>query len=92
MLKYKILIKLYVLSCLLICFVCGDTIQVERVGLCLLIALVLTHNVGIFTSIKTSSLVLYFNGTILCETKNMISGYKGTLWLESLSNTGVVTH
>ena len=47
--------------------VCGDTIQAEVVVLCLLIALVLTHSVGIFTSIKTSSLVRKFDRTILCE-------------------------
>jgi hypothetical protein len=49
MLKYKILIKLYVLICLLLCCVFGDKIQ-EVVVLCLLIALVLTHNAGFFTS------------------------------------------
>jgi len=68
--------KLYVLSCLLICCVYGDTIQAEVAVLCLLIALVLPHNAEIFTSIKTSSLVPKFDGTILCKTKNMISGYK----------------
>jgi hypothetical protein len=39
MLKYKILIKLYVLSSMLICCVYGDTIQAEMVVLCLLVAL-----------------------------------------------------
>ena len=35
MLKYKILIKLYVLICVLIYFVCGYNIQAEVVGLLL---------------------------------------------------------
>jgi hypothetical protein len=39
MLEYKIQIKLYVLSCMLICCVYGDTIQAEAVVLCLLFAL-----------------------------------------------------
>ena len=39
MLKYIILIKLCVLSCVLVCCVYGDTIQVELVVLCLLVAL-----------------------------------------------------
>jgi hypothetical protein len=109
MLKYKTLIKLYALSCLLICcvygdtilvscllvvllicYVYGDTIQTEVAVLCLLIALVLPHNAEIFISIKTSRLVPKFDGTILCKTKNMISGYKYILWTESVPNTGVV--
>ena len=39
MLKCKVLIKLNVLSCVLICCVYGDTIRVEVVVLCLLVAL-----------------------------------------------------
>jgi len=39
MLKYRILIQSYVLSCVLICCVCGDTIHVEVVLLCLLVVL-----------------------------------------------------
>jgi len=39
MLKYIILIKLFVLSSLLICFVYGDTIQVEVVVVYLLVML-----------------------------------------------------
>jgi hypothetical protein len=39
MLKYEILIKLYVLSCVLICSVCGDIVQVVVVLLCLLDAM-----------------------------------------------------
>ena len=35
MLKYVILIKLYVLICVLICCVCGDNIQAEVVNLLL---------------------------------------------------------
>jgi len=35
MLKYKILIKLFVLSCMLLCYIYGDTIQTEVVVLCL---------------------------------------------------------
>jgi len=37
MLKYKILIKLFVLSCVLICCAYGDNIQAEVVLLCLLV-------------------------------------------------------
>jgi hypothetical protein len=41
MLKYKVLIKLFVLSCVFICCVCvcvcGDTIQAEMVVVCLLV-------------------------------------------------------
>jgi hypothetical protein len=40
-LKYKIWIKLFALSCVLICcvFVCGDTILAEVVLMCLLVVL-----------------------------------------------------
>jgi len=34
--KYKILIKLFVLSCVLICCVYGDTIQAKVVVMCLI--------------------------------------------------------
>jgi hypothetical protein len=44
MLKYKLLIKLSVLSCMLICCVYGDTIQVDVV-VCLLVTLsTVQHN------------------------------------------------
>jgi hypothetical protein len=49
-----------VLNCVLIRRVCRDTIQVEVVVLCLLIALVFTHEARIFTPIKTSKLVPKF--------------------------------
>jgi hypothetical protein len=39
MLKYKILIELFVLSSVLICFIYGDTIQVDVVVVCLLVTL-----------------------------------------------------
>ena len=39
MLRYKVLIELYVLSCVLICSVYGDIIQVVVVLLCLLVAM-----------------------------------------------------
>jgi hypothetical protein len=39
MLKYIILIKLFVLSSMLICLVCGDTIQAGVVEACLLVML-----------------------------------------------------
>jgi hypothetical protein len=39
MFKYKILIKLFVLNCVLICFLYGDTIQAAVVVLCLLVSL-----------------------------------------------------
>jgi hypothetical protein len=41
MLKYKILIQLFVLNCVFKCCVelCGDTIQAEVVLLCLLVSL-----------------------------------------------------
>ena len=42
MLKYKLLLKLFVLSCMLICCVYGDTIQAEVVVLCLLVMLCYT--------------------------------------------------
>jgi hypothetical protein len=38
-LKNKILIKLYVLSCVLICCVYGDSIQAEVMVVCLLVTL-----------------------------------------------------
>jgi hypothetical protein len=37
MLKYKILIKLFVLSCVFVSCVCGDAIQTDVVVLCLLV-------------------------------------------------------
>jgi len=45
-LKCKILIKLFVLSCVLICCVYGDTIQVEVVVLRLLITLQTCKKLG----------------------------------------------
>jgi len=39
MFKYKILIKLFVLNCVFICCLYGDTIQAAVVGLCLLVSL-----------------------------------------------------
>jgi hypothetical protein len=39
MLKYEILIKLFVLNCVFMCCVYGDTIEAEVVSLCLLAAI-----------------------------------------------------
>jgi len=39
MLKYKTLIKLFVLSCVLVCCIYDDTFQAELVVLCLLVML-----------------------------------------------------
>jgi hypothetical protein len=39
MLKYRILIQSYVLRCVLMCCVYGDTIHVEMALLCLLVVL-----------------------------------------------------
>ena len=48
MLKYKILIQLFVLSSMSICCVCGDTIQAEAVELCLLITHLHMHLYVVF--------------------------------------------
>ena len=46
MLKNKTQIKLFVLSCVLVCHIYGNIIQVEVVVLCLLVVLYSNHQIG----------------------------------------------
>ena len=57
MLKYKLLLKLFVLSCMLICCICGDTIQAEVVVLCLQVMLsTAQHNLQTHHHLHTHSI------------------------------------
>jgi hypothetical protein len=59
MLKYKILIKLFVLNFVFICCICGVTIQVEEVVLCLLVSLYSGHLYALATLLLGQELLVF---------------------------------
>jgi hypothetical protein len=67
MLKYKILIKLYVLSCLFICCVYGDTIQAEVAVLCLLICCVYGDTIQVEVAVLYLLICCVYGDTIQAE-------------------------
>jgi len=83
MLQYKILIKLSVLNFLFICCICGDTIQVEVVVLCLLVSLYSSHLYAMGTLVLGKQLLTFI------EQDGHFSGSEEKLFVFTRSQTTV---